>query len=77
MEKDMALTAPCPAARCVRPLRGRMREFQLGAGIGASAVKSLVHVHRAQGSVRRDWSPPAPSTLVWDLCGGTVVQIHG
>lgn len=77
MEKDMALTAPCPAAQNVSPLRGRMREFQLGAGIGVSTVKSLVHVHRAQGSMRRDWSPPAPSTLVWNLYGGTVAQICG
>lgn len=59
MEKDIALTAPCPAAQNVRPLWGRMREFQLGAGIGVSTVKSLAQVHKAQGSMRRDWSPPS------------------
>lgn len=77
MEKDVALTAPCPAARRVRRLRGWIWEFQMGAEIGMSAVKSLVHVHRAQGSTRRDWSPPALSRLVWDLCGDAVAHIHG
>lgn len=58
MEKDVALTLPCPSARRVRPLRGWMREFRLGAGMGVSTAKPLC-VHRAQGSMRGVWSPPS------------------